>query len=105
MSYSNKKQCERRTEVRANDVRVKKARNQFLVWLLISLIDEEQPTCLDESLTSKEKADIYEKIGIQIDLVNLGNYKAGQLKTAWEELSDAVTKWLGSYEELAKPAE
>ncbi|KAH7022111.1 hypothetical protein EDB80DRAFT_884896 [Ilyonectria destructans] len=97
MSYSNSEQCKMRDDVRVNEVRFRKARNQFLLWLVIDLIGEEQPQCVKSSM---DLPDIYKKMGIQTDLVVVKAYRRGAIKTAWEELSHAATQYLGSCDKL-----
>ncbi|KAL3461931.1 hypothetical protein BJX64DRAFT_288885 [Aspergillus heterothallicus] len=97
LSSINADQIRKCEAVRTEHVRVTKARNQLLFWLVTNLIGKDQLAQLD----LRERLEIYKKTAIQVDLIEEPNYAPAGLKTTWDEFSDATQQYLQKCNDLA----
>ncbi|KAJ5609203.1 hypothetical protein N7528_009770 [Penicillium herquei] len=96
--YQQNAKRDRGSQVLIDHIRFSKARDEFLLWLMINMIGWERA----QQLSQQEKVELYEKLGVQADLLRERVYTKCGLKTAWEELSDATRNLLSSCKTLAQ---
>jgi hypothetical protein len=67
-----------------------KSRELIFAWLVANLIGKEEL----EHLEAGEKSEICKKLGIQLELIQEQSYPPAGLQTTWEDLFDAMSKYL-----------
>ncbi|KAL5041699.1 hypothetical protein BDW71DRAFT_211896 [Aspergillus fruticulosus] len=75
-------------------------KTRLFSWLLANLIGNEHRKNLDPTY----KVEIYNKTGVQVDMLEEKDYAPAGLKTAWDALANATGWYIEKCEELAKNA-
>ncbi|KAK4450996.1 hypothetical protein QBC34DRAFT_401958 [Podospora aff. communis PSN243] len=90
------------TEIHTNYKNLKNAKHNVVMGLLVCLLGEQLQSA---PLTRGDKQNLYEKMGIQCDLLNQNGYQHALVTTAWQEYSEWHGKFIQNLQEMTRVAE